>query len=289
LHLGEGEEQGIINREVLLGTKPYSKNWDPRRNIMLNSLNELKKFSPNKRIRITERDLENADIWFLPASNPSYMGWDQSVIGAYGQDNWACAFSLLHAFLETKKPEYTKIAIFYNGEERGDSGRGSFSGKYLNDIVIPALTNFRHETDPNMWRMMMKGWSLFLDATGPINPNMPDMHDPLDGSYFGSGMTIIPRGGGTGGENGYDVHPEHLSKIRRLFDDAKVDYQLASMGTIDNLIENASDIFHSDIYSHGIDLGIPLQGMHRPTELVCAIDLWNLTKGIQTVYGAVSY
>ena len=281
LHLGEESTPTITQLNANMGNMPYPKSHAEEKRIMLNVLYELGKKADAK---ITEDDLSAADIWFLPSQKPYYEGLDKAVIGAYGQDNWGGVFALLHGFLQAKKPEYTKIAVFYDREEVGDTGPASMGSSYFSEIVIPALANLLNKSTSQMNRLLTEGWSMFIDAIGAINPYNPSLHNKTDSAYMGAGMVIVPNSAETGGSAGHKTNPVFLHKMKRIFKDYGVCHQMAAMGKRDNLIPNASESFHTALYTTGIDVGYPLEGMHRPVELVSSIDLWHLANAVRAFY-----
>ncbi len=59
--------------------------------------------------------------------------------------------------------------------------------------------------------------------------------------------------------------------------------QFGVMGTRDRIAAGASDNFHPAL-ARGIDIGLPLLSMHRPTEKISVIDIWNMYRGIKSFY-----
>ena len=249
----------------------------------MNAIYEL-----NKRFRITESALTKAELWFLPSQAPVWVGTDFSMISAYGQDNWASVFALLYGFLSAKQPEYTKIAVFYDKEEIGDTGRGSLGTKFIDDIVLPSLANLVGKELGDQWKMTRNSWSAFIDVTEPIQPYTPQKHDPRDSAYLGSGVTILPTSGDVGNLWGYESSPEFRHAISKLFKEKRIPHQFAIMGRHDNTAGGNSAEFHLSM-AEGIDLSVPLLGMHRTNELTSMVDLWYLFKAVNAFYMVTSH
>lgn len=270
----------IYNLEAILGSKPYpNKTFDPTKRIILNIMNEF-----YKRYGLTEKDFEKADIWFLPERKPLEIGIDKSMIGAYGQDNWAGAFALLQGFIRAKQPKYTKMAIWYDKEEIGDEGKGSIAVDFIGQVLLPALAyqskkNLRHH-----YESMGKSWSMFVDVSGPINPFNPEDHDPRDSAFFSSGVVIPPHSGEVGRFSGNITTPEFMGAITYLFEKNKIPYQISLMGRADNLTANSSSDFHNWAWGEGIDIGISALGLHRTMETISKRDLLELIRAIKSFY-----
>ncbi len=264
----------------VLGNRPYyDKKFDPTKRMVLNVMDIL-----NKKYGITERSLKIADIRFVPSIRPS-LSLDGSVVAAYGQDNWASAFALLHGFLNTKNPEYTKIAIFYDREEVKDSGMGSISSNFFSEIITPTLAYVVNRDLADHYTMLQKGWGLFLDGLEPIHAFEPSAHDPYDSSYLGSGISITPASGETGDFEGYKTSPEYLRRLERILEENRIPYQYGVMGTHDDLTAGSTNtLFQSLFLEDGASIGVPCIGMHRATEQTSAIDLFNLTRAVRAFY-----
>ena len=52
----------------------------------------------NEQFGITEKDFLRAEVEFVPAHKASDVGFDRSMVGAYGQDDRICAYTALMAF-----------------------------------------------------------------------------------------------------------------------------------------------------------------------------------------------
>lgn len=55
----------------------------------------------------------------MPAFKAKDIGFDRSMVGAYGHDDRVCAYTSLRAILETENPEKTSILVLADKEETG--------------------------------------------------------------------------------------------------------------------------------------------------------------------------
>ena len=76
-----------------------------------------------------------------------------------------------------------------------------------------------------------------------------------------------------------------MAAFDSLFTEMKIPYQIATMGNSEYRAPGASDAIHSPLFAEGIDLGIPLIGMHRHSEITSVIDNYFLAKTIQHYFG----
>ena len=89
------------NLNVICGNAPIDDE-DVKKKIKTMVLKKL-----NEEYGITEEDFISADLEIVPAEKARDVGFDKSMVGAYGQDDKSCAFAALKAILELKNPKYT--------------------------------------------------------------------------------------------------------------------------------------------------------------------------------------
>ncbi|PIV69569.1 MAG: aminopeptidase, partial [Euryarchaeota archaeon CG01_land_8_20_14_3_00_38_12] len=85
--------EGIKGEElnILVGSMPV-KDKNVKEKIKIAVLENL-----NKKYGITEEDFVSAELEAVPATTPREIGFDKSMIGAYGQDDRICAYASLMA------------------------------------------------------------------------------------------------------------------------------------------------------------------------------------------------
>ena len=86
------------NLNILVGSRPLR--FDEGDNLF--KLNVMKII--NEKYGMTEEDFVSADIEFVPAFKAVDIGFDRSMVGAYGNDDKVCAYPALMAALGTEKP-----------------------------------------------------------------------------------------------------------------------------------------------------------------------------------------
>ena len=269
----------IKELEAILGSQPYpDKRFDPAKRIMLNVLHEF-----YKKHKLTENDLIKADIWLHPSQKPRWAGIDKSMILAPGQDNWAGANPLLYGFLHTKKPAYTKVAVFYDNEEIGDTGKAGLITNLVGDLFVQGLTDLVKKSNAELWQMQRNTWSMLIDVGEAMQIYRPEKQDPRDAAYLGSGIVLCPFSGDIGNDGGYTPSIDMKHAMNKLMTEKKVAIYPGVMGTPAVRVPQNSTSFHLSL-SEGIDMGVPCIGMHRANELTAVVDLWNMAKGIMAFY-----
>ena len=120
---------------ILLGSIPYDDEKCAEK-VKLNILNIL-----NQKYNITEADFLSSEIEVVPAFKARSLGFDGSMVAAYGQDDKVCAYTSLHAMMELEHVKNTAVCILADKEEIGSikndlDFKDLFAIKYDNDIDL---------------------------------------------------------------------------------------------------------------------------------------------------------
>ena len=94
--------EGIKGEElnVIVGSLPFADDEKLKEPVKLMALKLL-----YEKYGITEKDFIRAEIEMVPAVKARDVGFDRSMVGAYGQDDRVCAYTALMAELEAENPE----------------------------------------------------------------------------------------------------------------------------------------------------------------------------------------
>ena len=112
--LGEAIPGESLN--ILVGSRPLADDEGKER-VKLAALELL-----NRKYGIVEEDFISAELSAVPAFNARDIGFDRSLIGAYGHDDRVCAYATLAAILQLSAPEYTAVCMLADKEEIGSEG-----------------------------------------------------------------------------------------------------------------------------------------------------------------------
>ena len=224
----------------------------------------------NEKYGITESDFMSAEISIVPAQNSADVGMDRWLIGSYGHDDRVCAYPSLTALFENEESAHTCMAVLADKEETGSDGISGMQCCLLFDIIDELAKNLGGNT--NVVRMNSK--CLSADVTACFDPNYPEVSEKRNTSilHCGVGMSKYTGSGGKGGTN--DASAEFVGYVRKIFDDAKVMWQTAELGKVD---QGGGGTVAKYIANHNIqtiDVGVPVLCMHAPFELISKSDLY---------------
>lgn len=110
--------------DLLVGSMPLKD--EDKDAVKANVLNILK-----DTYDIEEEDFISAELEIVPAGKAREMGFDRSMIMAYGQDDRVCAYTSLAAMLDSEKPKKTSCCLLVDKEEIGSVGATGMQSSIL--------------------------------------------------------------------------------------------------------------------------------------------------------------
>ena len=136
----KGEELNI-----LIGSRPFRDDKISEK-VKLNLLNIL-----FEKYGIVEKDFLSAELECVPAFKAKDVGFDRSLVGAYGQDDRVCAYTAFTAIIDMKAvPEKTAVCVLTDKEETGSDGNtGSKVYRTLDEIKASGKINIGVFSDKN--------------------------------------------------------------------------------------------------------------------------------------------
>ena len=234
----------------------------------------------NDRYGITERDFARAEIEFVPALKARDMGFDRSLIAAYGQDDRICAYPALIAEIETKKPEYTTLTVLADKEEIGSVGNTGLHSNFVYDFISMLATNKKADV-----RVVCENSAcLSSDVNAAYDPTFDSVFEANNSCYLNHGCVLTKYTGARGKYSSSDASAEFMAKIIDIMDKAGVHWQIGELGAVDVGGGGTVAQFIAMLNIDVVDLGIPVLAMHAPCEVASKIDLYNAYKAFKAFY-----
>lgn len=265
----EGEQLNL-----LIGSIPYDdeKVKDKVKLAVMQILNE--------KYGITEGDFETAELCAVPAFKPRDMGFDRSMVAAYGQDDSSCAYAEFMAELDTVDPEYTTVTIFADKEETGSDGVTGMRSFFFRDFI----EDLAQDEGSEVRDVMRNSVCLSCDVSAGFDPAYPDVMEKNNCCFMNGGPCIAKYDGSRGKYSTNDASAEMMDYVVSILRDADVTWQIGELGKIDL---GGGGTIASEISVHSIDtvdIGVPVLSMHAPVEVTAKADLYMLYKAIRAVY-----
>ena len=280
-HLGREQEkrplsEGLKGEElnILIGSRPF-RDDEGSELVKLNILKLL-----NEKYGITESDFISAELEIVPAFEACDIGFDRSMIGAYGHDDRVCAYPGVEAIFDTDAPEHTAVMVLADKEEIGSYGSTGLESTFLADFIedLAEMEGLRGR------HVLRNSKCLSADVNAGFDPNFPSVHDKLNASYLNHGVVLTKYTGsrGKGGTN--DAHAEFVSEVRGILDDANVCWQIGELGKVDEGGGGTVALYVSHFGVDTVDLGVPVLSMHAPFEVVAKSDVYSTYRACEAFF-----
>ena len=182
---------------------------------------------------IEEEDFLSAEIEVVPAGKARDFGLDRSMIMSYGQDDRVCAYTSLAAMLNVEAPKRTSCCILVDKEEIGSVGATGMHSRFFENTVAEILALTGDYNDLRLRRTLQNSYMLSSDVSAAFDPNYPSVMEKKNCAYFGKGLVLNKYTGARGKSGSNDANPEYIAQLRQIFDEAKVAFQTAELGKVD--------------------------------------------------------
>ncbi len=256
---------------VLVGSIPYD---DKAEAVKLNILNIL-----NEKYGITEIDFNSSELEIVPSFKAKSLGFDKSMVAAYGQDDRVCAFSSMKAILDANKPSRTSVCILADKEEIGSVGNtGMYSQSF--DTFISEVLNKLGVNRPNLLQKVFNNSRMLsADVDGALDPIYSNVSEKNNASLLGHGLELNKYTGSRGKSGASDANAEYVAFIRNIFEKENIKYQISELGKVD--VGGGGTIAYI-LANKGIDVidcGVPVLSMHAPYEVTSKYDIYTAYRG----------
>ena len=270
--LGEAIPAESLN--ILVGSRPLRDDEGSDR-VKLSVLELL-----NRKYGIVEEDFLSAELCAVPAFRAVDIGFDRSLIGAYGHDDRVCAYASLAALLQLGTPERTAVCMLADKEEIGSEGVSGMKSRafdtFMEDLCQSQSVPLR--------ACYEKSFCLSADVTAAYDPNFAEVYEKRNSAFVNYGMGLCKYTGARGKSGASDASAELVAYVRRVLDGAGVVWQMAELGKVDAGGGGTVACYMAERDIDTIDAGVPVLSMHAPFETVGKLDCYMTYKGIKAFY-----
>lgn len=225
-----------------------------------------------------EEDFMSAELEVVPAGRAREMGFDRSMIMAYGQDDKVCAYTSLAAMLETDKIDKTACCLLVDKEEIGSVGATGMQSKFFENTVAELLNLNGDYNELRLKRCLAHSRMLSSDVNAAFDPLYSDVFKNNSSSFLGSGVVFNKFTGSRGKSGSNDANAEYLAVLRNIMDNHNVHFQMSELGKVDagggGTIAYIMSLYGMEV----IDCGVAVLNMHAPWEVTSKADIYETYK-----------
>ena len=274
----EGEDLDLLigNRPLVVDEADES---DEAKEAKKNPVKALTLQLLKEKYGIEEEDFLSAELEVVPAGAARDLGFDRSMVLGYGQDDRVCAYTSLAAQLELDAVERTAVCILVDKEEIGSVGATGMASCFFENTMAEIL-QLAGETGPlALRRCLANSRMLSSDVSAGFDPTFASVYEKKNAAYLGRGLVFNKYTGSRGKSGSNDCSAEYIALVRKIMDDAGVNFQTAELGKVDagggGTIAYIPAKYGMDV----IDSGVAVLSMHAPWEATSKADIYEAYKG----------
>ena len=268
-----GKVIGAEQLNVILGTEPIEGEGSD-----LVKLNVMKWLNDN--YGLIEADFQSAELTIVPAGRCREVGFDRSLISAYGHDDRVCSYAELEALFSIENPVKTAVCILADKEEIGSVGISGMKSHYFEHF----MGGLCDAQGVKMEDCFANSFCLSADVSNAHDPNFPEVSDRRNNSALNYGIAICKYTGSRGKGGASDASAEAMGHIRSTFNKANVQWQIATLGKVDVGGGGTVAAFMANRNIVTVDAGVPVLSMHAPLELVSKYDCYMTMLACKAIY-----
>ena len=279
-HLASGQMEKpapkIIGGEqlnVILGSEPIEGEGSDL--VKLNIMKWL-----NEKYGIVESDFLSAELSIVPAGKCREVGFDRSLISAYGHDDRVCAYAELEALFTIPTPAKTAVCILADKEEIGSVGISGMQSEYFEHF----MGGLCDAQGVKLEDCFANSFCLSADVANAYDPTFADVHDVRNNSRLNYGVAIMKYTGGNGKSRASDASAEAMGHVRTALDKAGVLWQINTIGKIDVGGGGTVAAYMANRNIVTVDAGVPVLNMHAPWELASKLDCYMTMLACKAIY-----
>lgn len=214
------------NMNILIGSKP-SETVDEKcsEKIKLAVMEYL-----YHKYGMTEADFLSAELSCVPAFNSCDIGFDRTMVGAYGHDDRVCAYPAATALMTLQEtPKTTSVCLLVDKEEIGSEGVTGMQSQFFDTF----LADLCRAQDVYPEVCYENSICLSTDVCNAYDPNFAEVSEPRNDARINCGFAVMKYSGARGKSETSDAAAELMARVRLILDGAGVAWQTAQLGRVD--------------------------------------------------------
>ncbi|MBO7357153.1 MAG: aminopeptidase [Lachnospiraceae bacterium] len=270
--------------DIIVGNRPLVLKKDEKKE----KEEDKKKNSPVKEMVLKvlkeeydmeEEDFMSAELEVVPAGKAREAGFDRSMILAYGQDDRVCAFTSLFAMLQVENVERTSCCILVDKEEIGSVGATGMTSLYFENVIAELINLEGKYNELLVRRCLQNSTMLSSDVSAGFDPSYASAFEKKNAAFLGHGMVFNKFTGSRGKSGSNDANAEYIAYVRKVMDDADVNFQFAELGKVDLGGGGTIAYIMAKYGMNVIDAGVAVLNMHAPFEATSKADVYETMRG----------
>jgi aspartyl aminopeptidase len=279
-HLAQGQADKPLAKafsaeklNILIGSRPLD--GEDKEAVKAGVLQYL-----NDTYGIVEEDLLSAELCIVPAGKARDVGFDRSMISAYGHDDRVCAYPSITALIDANETLHTTMCILVDKEETGSDGVTGMQSDLITDII----GEIAKALGGNQAVVRASSKCLSSDVSATYDPNYSDVYEHRNSALIGCGVAMCKYTGSRGKSGTSDASAELVGWVRRCLNRAGVVWQTCELGKVDAGGGGTVAKYMANHNIDTVDMGVGVLSMHAPYELIAKVDLYEAYRAFRAFY-----
>ena len=269
----------VENLNILVGGRPVTSK-DVSEKVKLMILKHL-----NEKYGMKECDFRTAEIEAVPAFKAKNVGFDESFIGAYGQDDRVCAFTTLRGILDISAPKKTAMAILVDKEEIGSMGNTGMKSAFFDMTVAEIIEKMTGSCTITQYNKVISSSAcMSSDVNAGVDPTYESVSEKRNASFCNCGVVLTKYTGARGKSGSSDANAEFVSELARIMAKDNVVWQTGELGKVDAGGGGTIAQYVANLNMDVIDCGVSVLSMHAPFEITAKTDIYMAYKAYKAFY-----
>lgn len=227
---------------------------------------------------IKESDFASAELQAVPSEKARDLGFDRSLISAYGHDDRICSFAAMAGIFDSKLNKKTQICAWVDREEIGSDGSTSARSIFFENFISHLLKlNKEDGSISGVYDTFSKSQAISADVTAAVDPDYRDVHDLRNAPRMGYGIALERYTGSGGKYSTSEASAEYIQEIRMILNKNKnIPFQMGGgLGKVDQGGGGTIAKYMANRNIDIVDMGVALFNMHAPLEIASKGDLYS--------------
>ena len=157
--------------------------------------------------------------------------------------------------------------------------RHTVDSRFFENAVAELYEKLEGFSELKLRRALAHSTMISSDVSAAYDPMYTDVYEKRSSSFFGRGPVFTKHTGSRGKSGSNDANAEYIAKLRRVFDDNHVGFQMAEMGKIDAGGGGTIAYILAEYGMEVIDGGVAVLCMHAPWEISSKADVYEAVRG----------
>jgi aspartyl aminopeptidase len=239
----------------------------------------------NKDYGVVEKDLISSEIEIVPAMKPRDLGFDRSMIFAYGHDNKSSCYTSFRGLIDAKECSKFSVMLWFDREEIGSNSITGADSNIIRFVTGKLLASQGVEpSEMNISQVLANSNALNADVTNLHDPTYADVDDKVNLCEINKGVSISKCVGSGGKYRANDAQGEIMSRIVEVLDSSKVNWQVSTLGKLDVGGGGTTSVFVAKNLINSVDIGVGVLNMHAMQEIVSKTDVYSCYEACKAFY-----